>query len=88
MGNDAVPLDLAEEQVLLAGVATRLTRMAPTLCALDRSLCTTELYISTVRQEQQGGFGLPAELVAAAAAAGLELSISILVLLPEDDEGE
>jgi len=81
---DDTAIVLAEDHALLA-TATTLQRLAPLLAGLDRSRCTAELYVSTIREEDQGGFELPAELVAAAAAAALSIGVSILVLLPEEE---
>ncbi|MCU0549572.1 MAG: hypothetical protein MUC48_09520 [Leptolyngbya sp. Prado105] len=44
------------------------------------------MYISTIREEDQGGFSLPTELVIAAAKAQLSIEISILVMLDDDVE--
>lgn len=74
-----------EDAAHLAIVTSTLERMAPLLSSLDRSRCTVELYMSTIRNEAQGGFELPAELVAAAAAAGVSIGLSILVMLPEEE---
>lgn len=73
-----------QEQLLPA--ATLLTQLTPMLLALDRSRCVAELSISTIRHEDQGGFELPAALIAAAGAAGLSLGVSILVMLDTDLE--
>jgi hypothetical protein len=70
----------------LAQAVMKLQRMAPGLTSLDRERCQAELYLSSIREEEQGGFAVPAELVAAAALANLPLSVSILVLLSTDDE--
>ena len=75
----------AEEEEL-AGAAATLTRMAPAIAGLDRSRCHADLYISTMRDDDWGGLELPASIVVAAGLANLELHISIMVLLPQDDE--
>jgi len=72
-----------QDQLLPA--ATIIEQLTPTLVALDRSRCLAELSISTIRQEDQGGFELPAELIAAAGAARLSLGVSILVMLENYD---
>ena len=77
--------DKAEREQLLP-IAARLQQAAPVLAALDRSRCTAELYVSSIRREEQGGLEFPAELIAAAAAGGLRLGISILVLLDDGPE--
>lgn len=71
----------------LAQVAATLLQMAPALAALDRTQCRAQLYISAIRDEESGGFELPAQLVAAAGAANLELVVSILCDVEDDDEG-
>ena len=71
--------------------ATILRQMSPALAALDcatrtlreRTHCNTDLYISTIREEEQGGLSLPIEIVSAAAAARLSIQISILVMLDD-----
>lgn len=63
--------------------AVTIQQMAPSLAALDRTKCNTDLYVSTVREEDQGGLSFPPELVAAAAAAKLSIQISILVMLDD-----
>ena len=63
-----------------------LQQMAPVLATLDRTNCNTDLYISTIREEDQGGLSLPPELVAATAASGLSIQISILVMLDDYEE--
>ncbi|MFE1744833.1 DUF4279 domain-containing protein [Coleofasciculus sp. H7-2] len=65
-----------------------LEKMAPTLAVLDRTNCNVDLYISTIREEQQGGISLSPEIVAAAAAARLSIQISILVMLDDYEESE
>jgi hypothetical protein len=84
------PLDdrdaiLAEERAHLTRVAGVVERLAPMLAGLDRSKCEAELYISTIRYEEMGGFGLPANLVAAAGKAALSIGISILIGLDDDE---
>jgi hypothetical protein len=65
----------------VAQVTEALHAMAPGLTALDRSRCKAELYISTIREDEQGGFELPQALVEAAGFAGLAIVVSILVVL-------
>ena len=66
-----------------------LQQVAPALAALDRSACKVELYISTIRQEDRGGFSLPGGIIAAAAAANLSsIEVSILVMLDDYEEPE
>ncbi len=73
----------------LSPAVVKLQRMVPGLTSLDRERCQAELYLSSIREEEQGGFAVPAELIAAAALANLPLSVSILVMWPsEDEEGE
>lgn len=83
--------DEAERKYLLP-TAALIHRLAPRLKAIDRSRCEVELYLSTTREEETGGFGLPAELVAAAAEAGLSINVSIMVIFAidsgDDDHGD
>lgn len=72
---------LSPEQVTYAVQILR--RMAAGLVALDRRRCVAELYISTLREEDQGGLELPPVLVEAAGDAKLAITVSVLVLLPE-----
>ncbi len=65
-----------------------LQKMAPALAALDRTNCKADLYISTIREEQQGGLSLPSEVVNAATAANLSIKISILAMLDDYEEVE
>jgi len=65
-----------------------LMKMASALERLDRTNCNADLYISTIREEDQGGFSLPAELVAAAASGKLSIETSILVMLDDYEEPE
>jgi hypothetical protein len=76
---------LANEQAQIAAMTATLQRLAPALSTLDRSEISAALWISTIREEEQGGFALPPELVAAAAAAGLWVEVSILVLFGPDE---
>jgi hypothetical protein len=85
-GHDDREALLRDEDAKLAEVAHTLRRLAPSLAMLDRTRCVLELYISTIRYEDQGGFSLPAELVAVAADAGLSVAISILVLLSDEED--
>ena len=75
-----------DKQIFEAAVV--LQQMAPAIASLDRTKCNTDLYISTIREEDQGGLSLPAELVAAAAAARLSIQMSILVMLDNYEEPE
>lgn len=84
--NDDRETILREEEARLSETTDMLRRLAPTLGMLDRARCRAELYISTIRYEDQDGFELPAELVMAAADAGLSVGISILVLPSDEDE--
>jgi hypothetical protein len=79
---------LADEHAQLADVAVIVQRLAPNLAALDRPQVSAELYISKVREEDTGGFGLPAELIAAAAMAHLSIGISIGVAWSGDENAE
>jgi hypothetical protein len=74
-----------DERALAEALGT-LRRVAPLLASLDRTGWSAELYLSTIRDEEQGGFYLPRELVDLAAKADLAISVSILVAWPDDDE--
>lgn len=79
---------LPEESALSNATAT-IQRMTPGLLALEHAVVRTELYISTIREEDSGGFLLSSELIHAAATANLTLVVSVLVLLSEEfDEDE
>jgi hypothetical protein len=78
----------ANERAQLAAAAGVVARLAPALAAIDSSRTTAELWVSTIREEDMGGFGLPADLVAAVAAAGMPISLSILVLEWPDDDAD
>lgn len=69
-------------------VASDLRRLSPAIAGLDRTQCKTDLYISTIREEDQGGVSLPSELISAAAAANLSIEVSILVMLDDNDDDE
>lgn len=66
------------DENVIARAVTTLQHMAPALASLDRTRCRVQLHISAVRNEEQGGFELPSELISAAGAARLELVVSIL----------
>lgn len=70
-----------------ARAADTLRRLTPGLGQLDRSVVTAQLWISTMREEAQGGFDIPTEIVSAAAAAQLQISVSVLIILEDDEEG-
>lgn len=72
----------------LQKAAIQIKQLAPGIEKLDRSTCRAELYISTIREEDQGGFALPTELITAAAAAQLSIEFSILVMLDNDVESK
>jgi hypothetical protein len=76
---------LADERAQIAAATVRLEQLAPALASLDRSEIKASLWLSTIREEDQGGLGLPPELVAAAAAGALGFEISILVAFDPDD---
>jgi hypothetical protein len=76
-------LPLPEATARAAGMLRHLT---PGLAKLDRSVVNAELWISTIREEAMGGFGIPAEIVAAAGAAQLEISVSVLIILEDDED--
>lgn len=80
---DGLPLPEAT-----ARVADILRRLTPGLAQLDRDAVNAELWISTIREEAMGGFGIPAEIVAAAGAAQLQISVSVLIILEDDEEGD
>lgn len=75
-----------DKQMLQAAVV--LKQIAPAIASLDRTKCKTDLYISTIREEDSGGLSLPTELVVAAAAAKLSIQMSILVMLDDYEEPE
>lgn len=68
-----------------AYVTQTLQAMAPGLIALDRRHCQAELYISTIREEEQGGLEIPQALVEIAGLAKLAIVVSVLVLFPAQD---
>lgn len=82
---DLWQLDLAaiQDGESLQNAATQLKQLAPEIATLDRSSCRAELYISTIREEDQGGSSLPTELVIAAAEAQLSIEVSILIMLDD-----
>ena len=63
-----------------------LRRLTPGLAQLDRLAIKVELWISTIREEVMGGFGIPVEIVVIAGVAQLEISVSVLILLEDDEE--
>ena len=69
-----------------ARAANTLRHLTPGLGQLDRSVVTAQLWISTIREEAQGGFDIPAEIVAAAGAAHLEITVSVLIILEDDED--
>jgi hypothetical protein len=68
---DGLPLSEAT-----ARVADILRRLTPGLAQLDRR----------VIEEAMGGFGIPVEIVAAAGAAQLQISVSVHILLEDDED--
>ncbi len=78
---DGLPLPEAT-----ARVADILRRLAPGLAQLDRHLVNSALWIGTTREEAMGGFGIPAEIVAAAGVAKLEISVAVHILLEDDED--
>ena len=70
----------------IARAADTLRRVTPGLAQLDRRVANAELWISTIREEAMGGFGIPSEIVAAAGAAQLEISVSVLIILEDDED--
>ena len=81
--------EINEMKKQMQQAAVTLQQLAPALAALDRSTCKVELYISTIREEDQGGFSLPVEIIAAAAAVNLSsIEVSILVMLDDYEEPE
>jgi uncharacterized protein DUF4279 len=78
---DGTPLPEAAKRA-----AELLRRLTSGLAQLDRNAVNAELWISTIREEAMGGFGIPAEIVAAAGLAKLEISVSVLILLEDDDD--
>ncbi|MGD2180143.1 DUF4279 domain-containing protein [Lusitaniella coriacea] len=80
-------INAMEQQIQQA--ATTLQQLAPRLGFLNRSCCKVELYISTIREEDQGGFSLPGKILKAATAADLSsVEVSILVMLDDYEEPE
>ncbi|MGK7902575.1 MAG: DUF4279 domain-containing protein [Hormoscilla sp.] len=79
---DSTPQEIDKHMLQSAVI---IQQLAPGLAALDRTNCNTDLYVSTVREEDQGGLSFSPELVAAAAAAKLSIQISILVMLDDYD---
>jgi hypothetical protein len=71
-----------------ARVSKALEQLRPALAALNRSRCRVELQIAFTCQQDEAGFGLPPEVLAAASAAGLDLSFLILCTYddPVDDD--
>ena len=63
-----------------------LRRLTPGLAQLDRRVVNAELWISTTREGVMGGFGIPGEIVAATGAAQLQISVSVLIILEDDEE--
>jgi len=80
--SDRPQSEIDQQLVELSAV---IAQMAPGLSALDRTQCHADLYISTIREEDQGGLSLPPELIAATAAANLSIQLSILVSLTDED---
>lgn len=80
---DGLPLPEAT-----ARATETLRLLTPGLAQLDRSLVNAELWISTIREEVMGGFGIPVEIVAAAGAAQLQISVSVLIILEDNDEDD
>lgn len=80
------PKEESDKNIQQVGII--LQQIAPALAALDRTNCKADLYISTIREEQQGGLSLSSEVVNAAAAANLSIQISILVMLDDYEEVE
>ena len=78
---DGLPLPEAATRA-----AETVRRLTPGLAQLDRSVINAELWISTLREEAMGGFGIPVELVAAAGEAWLEISVSVLIILEDDED--
>ena len=78
---DGLPLSEAT-----ARVADILRRLTPGLAQLDRRVINAELWIGTTREEAMGGFGIPVEIVAAAGAAQLQISVSVHILLVDDED--
>jgi hypothetical protein len=71
-----------------ARAAKMLRHLTPGLAQLDRSVITAQLWISTMREEAQGGFDIPAEIIVAAGAAKLEVVVSVLIILEDDEDDE
>lgn len=78
---DGLPLPEAT-----ARVADILRRLTPGLAQLDRCVVNAELWIGTTRGEAMGGFGIPVEIVAAAGTAQLQISVSVHILLEDDED--
>lgn len=74
------------ESAALAYAIAELARLSPLLYVIDRAHCSIELYISSIRDTEQGGFELPAELITVAGQTRLDLVVSILC--DPDDNGD
>lgn len=66
----------------------RLRRMAPSLASLSRQGFRAQWYVSTIQDQDQGGFELPAEVIALAGEAHLEMFVSILDVGGDDDDDD
>ena len=84
--------DSTSDQILnqIMQATTTLQQIAPALATLDldTTSCNAELYTSIFQEEDQGGFTLPRELLAAVADAKLSIEFSILVMLDDYEEPE
>ena len=84
--------DSTSDQILnqIMQATTTLQQIAPALATLDldTTSCNAELYTSIIQEEDQGGFTLPRELLAAVADAKLSIEFSILVMLDDYEPGQ
>jgi hypothetical protein len=73
--------DEIQENFLQAGVL--LDRIAPNISCLNRDQFSVILWITCIREEQQGGLTLSQELVSAIALAKMEIHVLVLVAFDE-----
>jgi hypothetical protein len=85
IGSDSWRERAPDDEVMARAVAT-LESLAPTLAGLARERCQAALCLRSIRESDDGGYTLPAEIIAAAAAGRLDVVLSIRSP-PEDDDG-
>lgn len=76
---------LAQQRAELAAGVRVLAQLAPAIAAIASSCDFAKLRLSHVFWEDQGGYSIPASLIASAAAAGLSLVISYTIIFNDDD---